>query len=79
MDVVQDISDWVVVMAEGAIIAEGTPEDISANPQVIDAYLGSHQDTELFDEIEHDVADEEDAAAGASVEHHHIDEGEASS
>ena len=25
MDVVQDISDWVVVMAEGSIIAEGTP------------------------------------------------------
>ena len=30
MDVVQDISDWVVVMAEGAIIAEGTPDDIAA-------------------------------------------------
>jgi len=28
MDMVHDISDWVVVMAEGRIIAEGTPGDI---------------------------------------------------
>ena len=28
MDVVHDISDWVVVMAEGRIIAEGTPTEI---------------------------------------------------
>jgi branched-chain amino acid transport system ATP-binding protein len=44
MDVVHDISDWVVVMGEGRIIAEGTPDQISANPQVIDAYLGTHHD-----------------------------------
>ena len=47
MDVVHDISDWVVVMGEGRIIAEGTPDQISANPQVIDAYLGSHHDAPL--------------------------------
>jgi branched-chain amino acid transport system ATP-binding protein len=47
MDVVQDISDWVIVMAEGEVIAEGTPDDISANPDVIDAYLGSHHDSDL--------------------------------
>src|SRR5215207_928745 len=44
MDVVHDISDWVVVMSEGRIIAEGTPEQISTNPHVIDAYLGAHHD-----------------------------------
>jgi branched-chain amino acid transport system ATP-binding protein len=44
MDVVHDISDWVVVMGEGRVIAEGTPDQISANPHVIDAYLGSHHD-----------------------------------
>ena len=32
MDVVRDISDWVVVMAEGAIIAEGPHDTITANP-----------------------------------------------
>ncbi|MFW2336350.1 ABC transporter ATP-binding protein [Ilumatobacter sp.] len=47
MDVVQDISDWVVVMAEGRIIAEGTPDDIAANQAVIDAYLGAHRDSDL--------------------------------
>ena len=47
MDVVQDISDWVVVMAGGRIIAEGPPASISENQQVVDAYLGSHHDSEL--------------------------------
>jgi branched-chain amino acid transport system ATP-binding protein len=47
MDVVRDISDWVVVMAEGAIIAEGTHAAIGANPAVIDAYLGAHHDAPL--------------------------------
>ena len=41
MDVVWDISDWVVVMAEGKVIAEGLAEDIGRNRAVIDAYLGS--------------------------------------
>jgi branched-chain amino acid transport system ATP-binding protein len=44
MDVVYDISDWVVVMAEGRIIAEGPPETMGANQAVIDAYLGAHHD-----------------------------------
>ena len=50
MDMVHDVSDWVVVMAEGRIIAEGTPEQISANPAVIEAYLGSHQGKSLLEE-----------------------------
>ena len=47
MDMVQEISDWVVVMAEGRIIAEGPPESISSNQAVIDAYLGAHHDSAL--------------------------------
>ncbi len=47
MDVVRDISDWVVVMAEGKIIAEGTPDQIAENQAVVDAYLGSHHDSDL--------------------------------
>jgi branched-chain amino acid transport system ATP-binding protein len=42
MDVVQEISDWVVVLAEGRIIAEDRPEGIAGNRAVIDAYLGTH-------------------------------------
>lgn len=41
MDVVRDISDWVVVMAEGRVIAEGPHDAIGRNQAVIDAYLGS--------------------------------------
>ncbi len=40
MDVVQEISDWVVVLAQGELIAEGPPAHIAANDDVIDAYLG---------------------------------------
>jgi neutral amino acid transport system ATP-binding protein len=51
MDMVHDISDWVIVMAEGCIIAEGTPDQISSNPAVIDAYLGSHQGKSLLEDL----------------------------
>jgi branched-chain amino acid transport system ATP-binding protein len=47
MDVVHDISDWVVVMAEGSVIAEGPADAIGRNRQVIDAYLGAHHDVDL--------------------------------
>jgi branched-chain amino acid transport system ATP-binding protein len=40
MDVVQTVSDWVVVVAEGEVIAEGPPDVIARNPAVIEAYLG---------------------------------------
>jgi neutral amino acid transport system ATP-binding protein len=42
MDVVMGVSDWVVCMAEGRIIAEGPPASIGSNHAVIDAYLGTH-------------------------------------
>jgi len=47
MDVVHDISDWVVVMAEGRVIAEGPADSIGTNTEVIDAYLGVHHDMDL--------------------------------
>ena len=47
MDVVHDISDWVIVMAEGRLIAEGPPDAIGRNQEVIDAYLGAHHDLDL--------------------------------
>ncbi len=50
MDMVHDVSDWVIVMAEGMVIAEGTPDQISANPAVIDAYLGTHQGKSLLED-----------------------------
>lgn len=47
MHMVRHIADWVVVMAEGAVIAEGPPEAVMANPAVVDAYLGAHQEVDL--------------------------------
>jgi branched-chain amino acid transport system ATP-binding protein len=50
MDMVHEISDWVIVMAQGQIIAEGTPASVMGNSQVIEAYLGAHHDTDLSSE-----------------------------
>lgn len=40
MRLVMDISDRILVLDHGEILAEGEPEEISRNPKVIEAYLG---------------------------------------
>jgi neutral amino acid transport system ATP-binding protein len=64
MDMVRDISDWVIVMAQGQIVAEGPPDTVMSNPAVIDAYLGSHHDVDLSEEVEEEIL----AAAQAEIE-----------
>ncbi|AOX45367.1 MULTISPECIES: ABC transporter ATP-binding protein [unclassified Microbacterium] len=49
MHMVRHISDWVIVMAEGRVVAEGPPETVMTDQAVIDAYLGAHHDTDLGD------------------------------
>jgi branched-chain amino acid transport system ATP-binding protein len=44
MSVVMDISDRVVVLDYGRKIADGSPDDVRANKQVIEAYLGVAHD-----------------------------------
>ena len=50
MHMVRHISDWVIVMAQGRIIAEGLPEEVMASEAVIDAYLGAHHERDLGDD-----------------------------
>ncbi|EKF18586.1 ABC transporter ATP-binding protein [Nitratireductor pacificus] len=40
MDFIMSLCDHIVVMATGRVIAEGEPDTVIADPQVIDAYLG---------------------------------------
>lgn len=47
MHMVRHIADWVIVMAEGRVVAEGPPDEVMENPAVVDAYLGAHQDVDL--------------------------------
>ena len=40
MNVVMSVSDYISVMHQGQILAEGTPSEISTNEVVQSAYLG---------------------------------------
>jgi branched-chain amino acid transport system ATP-binding protein len=46
MEVVFAIADEIIVMAQGAILARGTPTEISSSPDVQEAYLGAPEDAD---------------------------------
>ncbi|GII90402.1 ABC transporter ATP-binding protein [Sinosporangium siamense] len=68
MDMVRDISDWVIVMAQGAVIAEGPPHSIMSDARVIDAYLGAHHDAPLSAEEEQQQLEEAEAELAAEAD-----------
>lgn len=41
MDVVMNVSEHVIVMANGKVITQGTPDEVRSNEEVINAYLGA--------------------------------------
>ncbi|HEY9027094.1 MAG TPA: ABC transporter ATP-binding protein, partial [Burkholderiaceae bacterium] len=43
MSVVSSIADTITVLQRGALLAEGTYAEVSKNPAVIEAYMGSAQ------------------------------------
>ena len=44
MDMILDLSDSVMVLFNGTLLADGTPEEIMKNETVQSAYLGGHYD-----------------------------------
>ncbi len=65
MDMVRDISDWVIVMAQGRVISEGPPEAVMSDQRVIDAYLGAHHDDTLSLEDEDRIIAQAEAELAA--------------
>ena len=79
MHMVRHISDWVIVMAEGKVVAEGPPETIMQDQAVVDAYLGAHHAPDrgtLTNQQVVQIREEADAEREADLEADGIETGD---
>src|SRR5215475_8330207 len=53
MEVVFEIADDITVMAQGSILASGSPQQIAADERVREAYLGRDEDKDYVEEAAH--------------------------
>lgn len=53
MEVVFNIADHITVLAQGAILVSGDPDEISNNERVREAYLGRPEDEDYLEEAAH--------------------------
>jgi branched-chain amino acid transport system ATP-binding protein len=53
MDVVFEIADDITVMAQGTILARGSPEEIASDERVREVYLGREEDEDYVEEAAH--------------------------
>ena len=46
MDIVFEVAEGITVLSYGAVLAQGTAEEIRNHPEVVEAYLGSESTAE---------------------------------
>lgn len=65
MEVVMNHSDRVIVMAEGRVIADGSPDEVRSDQRVIDAYLGGEAGAEVETLVEDTAGPPSDSGEGS--------------
>jgi branched-chain amino acid transport system ATP-binding protein len=69
MDMVRDVADWAIVMAQGKVIAEGPPLAVMSDVRVVDAYLGAHHDIDLAEMDVEEIDEQAAAELGSHLPH----------